>query len=336
MIRGILDTIGNTPLVPLLRLFSPQKFRLYAKLESVNPGGSIKDRAALTILRNALEAGLINTDSTIVESSSGNMGIGLAMATSYLGIRFVCVVDPRTTAQNVNILRIYGADVEMVQKPDPVSGEYLPARIARVRALLKTIPNSFWPNQYANYWNAQAHHTTFREIARDLGEFPDVLLCATSTCGTLRGCSDCARLDGAHTRIVAVDSVGSIIFGGPPSKRLIPGMGAAIRPQLFAEHLADDVINVTDWECVVGCHRLVEREAILAGGSSGGVVAAIDRLKSELKPASTCVAILCDRGERYIDTIYSNEWVRDHFPGCHLDNDSNPSIPEPAASEVVL
>jgi cysteine synthase A len=115
------------------------------------------------------------------------------------------------------------------------------------------------------------------------------------------------------TKIYAVDAVGSVIFGGPKSKRLIPGHGAAIVPGLYRPGLADQCIHVTDLDCVVGCHRLVRREAILAGGSSGGVLSAIDLVKDQILPNSVCVAILADRGERYLDTVYSDSWVHEHF-----------------------
>lgn len=322
MNQGILQTIGNTPLVRLSLLFPASHFHLYAKLEAFNPGGSIKDRAAINILQTAIGEGAIGDNTTIVESSSGNMGIGLAMACTCLGLRFICVIDPKTTSQNVSILRAFGAEIDLVKNPDPVTGEYLPARIARVKVLLHSIPDAFWCNQYENMRNADAHHQTFCEIVQDLGVAPDFLFCATSSCGTLRGCSDYARMRGLPTRIVAVDAIGSAIFGDKPAKRLIPGMGAAIRPALFAENLAWRYIRVSDWECIAACRHLVRSEAILAGGSSGGVVAAIGRMKDEIPQGATCVAILCDRGERYLDTIYSDEWIRTHFAD-HLIPEEN-------------
>jgi cysteine synthase A len=198
-------------------------------------------------------------------------------------------------------------------EPDPVTKEYLQARINRVRQLLDTFPNSFWPNQYENVFNARSHYHTMREIVEELGAAPDYLLCATSTCGTLRGCAEYVRKQGLKTKIVAVDAVGSVIFGGQNLKRLIPGHGAAIRPALYCDDLADECVHVTDLDCVLGCRRLVRHESILAGGSSGAVVVALEKVRDRIPDGATCVAILPDRGERYLDTIYSDEWVAEHF-----------------------
>ena len=241
------------------------------------------------------------------------MGIGLAQACAYLGMRLICVIDPKTTRQNVEILKAYGAEIDLVAQPDPSTGEFLQARISRVKALLSAIENSFWPDQYSNVNNAAAHHQTMHEIATTMSGSVDYLFCATSTCGTIRGCAEYVKANGLETKIIAVDAVGSVIFGGKPAKRLVPGHGAAVRPRLYQDDLAYDYVQVTDTDCVVGCRRLVREEAILAGGSSGAVVMAIDRVKQKIAPGAFCVGILPDRGERYLDTIYSDEWVAEHF-----------------------
>lgn len=336
MTDGILATIGRTPLVALHRVIRDARFRLFAKLEGLNPGGSIKDRAALNLLREAGRKGLLDADTVVVESSSGNMGIGLAQACAYLGLRFICVVDARTTVQNVAIMRAYGAEIEVVERPDPTGG-FLRARIERVRGIVATLPRTFWPDQYRNMDNARAHRETMREIVTALDGAVDWVFCPTSTCGTIRGCADYVRELGLGTRIVAVDALGSVIFdesgggfGGGPVRRLIPGHGAAIRPGLHREGLADTCVHVTDLECIVGCRRLVAREGILAGGSSGAAVMAVERLRDRLGEGTTCVVVFPDRGERYLDTIYSDAWVRAHFgdvaPGFGADG------PPPVAS----
>ena len=313
MTRGILGAIGNTPLVQLTKVFMDLKFQLYAKLEALNPGGSMKDRPALRILREGLASGEITSDTVVIESSSGNLGIGMAQACSYLGLKFICVVDPKTTAQNLRLIEAYGAQLDRVTEPDPQTGEYLQARLNRVRDLMASTRKGFWPNQYANINNARAHRQTMREIVTDLGGKVDLLLCATSTCGTLRGCSEYVRKEGLSTRIVAVDAVGSVIFGCPPAKRLLPGHGAAVRPGLYRADLADQVVHVTDLDCITGCRLLARREAILAGASSGAVIMAVDHLRPSVPEGARCVAILADRGERYLDTVYSDEWVEEHF-----------------------
>jgi 2,3-diaminopropionate biosynthesis protein SbnA len=313
MNEGILAAIGNTPLIKLCRIFKDIRFNLFAKLESLNPGGSIKDRSALYIIKHGIETGLIKQGTFVVESSSGNMGIGLAQACAYFGLQFICVIDSKTTQQNIDVLKTYGAQMELVRDPDPVTGEFLPSRIKRVQELLSSIEHSFWPNQYANVYSSVAQYQTMREIAIALANQVDYLFCATSTCGTISGCAEYIRDHNLKTKIFAVDAIGSVIFGGSSAKRLIPGHGAALVPPLFRPGLADQCVYVSDLDCVVGCRRLVGREVILAGGSSGGVLMAIDHARAELSPGSNCVAIFPDRGERYLNTIYSDAWVEEHF-----------------------
>jgi cysteine synthase A len=311
---GILSTIGNTPLVPLTRVFDDVPFRLYAKLEMFNPGGSTKDRTALSIIENASKQGFIRKETTVIESSSGNMAIGLAQVCAFFCIKFICVVDVKTTSQNIAILKAYGAQVDVVTEPSQETGEFLHARLQRVQDLLHTIPDSFWPDQYSNLHNPLAHRQTMHEITTQLQESIDYLFIATSTCGTMRGCAEYVREHQLGTQIIAVDAEGSAIFRNEqPTKRLIPGHGAAVRPPLYQPTLANNVIYVSDLDCVVGCHRLLKREAILAGGSSGAVMTAIERMKNVIPAGANCVAILCDRGERYLDTVYQEDWVRDHF-----------------------
>ncbi|MFH8751975.1 2,3-diaminopropionate biosynthesis protein SbnA [Streptomyces rimosus] len=330
-IGGVLDTIGDTPLIELDRLFPDLPFRVFAKLEKFNPGGSVKDRVALNLLREKVSSGeLVPGRSTVVESSSGNLAIGLAQVCRYFGLRFICVVDAKATEQNIAIIRSYRAQVEVITEPDPATGEYLPSRIRRVRELLRTIPNSYWPNQYGNPLNAAAHEQTMREVVASLDGRVDYLFCATSSCGTLRGCADHARTSKLSTKIVAVDAVGSAIFGGqPPTVRLLPGHGAALRPALFDPRAADHVVHVSDLECVRMCRRLVDREAILAGGSSGAVIAAVDRMRDVIPDGSRVAVIFPDSGERYLETIYSDSWVTRKFGDVfHLWQENTGPVPE--------
>lgn len=310
---GILGAIGGTPLVRLNRLFEAHPARVYGKLEFLNAGGSAKDRPARAMIEEGLKSGEINPDTTVVESSSGNMGIGLAQACSCYGLKFRCVVDPKTSPTNIQIMKAYGAELEIVVQPHPVTGEFLAARLDRVRELLQELPNAFWPNQYANKFNARAHYCSVAEILDVLDGCLDWIVVATSTCGTLRGYAEYLREHSPKTRILAVDAHGSVIFGSPSAKRLIPGHGASVSPPLFSGELCEANILVSDLDCVVGCRRLARREAILAGGSSGGIVTAFSRVSRELVAGSNCVLIFHDRGERYLGTIYSDEWVKSHF-----------------------
>lgn len=187
--NGILSTIGNTPLVNLTNIKSLHNlsFNIYAKLEAFNPGGSIKDRPAKAILLDAWEKGLINKNTTILEYSSGNMGIGLSQVCCYLGLKFICVIDPKTTQKTQQIMEAYGTRIICVEQPDKVTNEFLPAAIQRIKQLLITIPHAYWINQHGNPANVKAHWHTFKEIHNVLKNV-DYLFCATSTCGTITGC----------------------------------------------------------------------------------------------------------------------------------------------------
>jgi 2,3-diaminopropionate biosynthesis protein SbnA len=310
----ILGAIGGTPLVRLRRYFPESRFQLFAKLEGLNPGGSIKDRPAQRILEHALRSGALQPGSVVIESSSGNMGIGLAQICRYHGLRFICVVDPKTTEANLGVMRAYGAEIDFVAEPDPETGEFLQARLRRVQELLGRIAKSFWPNQYANLKNSDAHYqTTMREVVMALDGKVDFLFVPTSTCGTLRGCREYAISHGLTTRLIAVDSYGSLIFSDVKAPRMVPGLGAGLRPPLCDPSLIDDCVHVKDLDCVVGCRRLMAREAIFAGGSSGAVLSAIESYRERIPAGSVVVGILPDRGERYLGTMFSDAWVNEHF-----------------------
>ncbi len=310
---GVLSAVGGTPLVPLKKLFQDETIAVFGKLEALNPGGSIKDRPAVEILEEALGAGRIRPGGVVVESSSGNMGVGLAQACGYYGLELICVVDPKTAPQNLKVLEAYGARIDAVTAPDPESGSFLQARLKRVRELVDSIPGAYWPNQYENRNNPGAHYrTTMAELADQVDGPIDYLFAAASTCGTLRGCGEYIRDHGLSTKLIAVDSVGSLIFSDIQRERMIPGLGASLRPPFRDLSLLSGTVHVSDAECVAGCRMLVRKEAILAGGSSGGVVAALAQTRHDLPRGSRCVLILCDRGERYLETIYNDAWVREH------------------------
>lgn len=315
MACGVLGAIGGTPLVRLEKIFANAHFDCFAKLEGLNPGGSSKDRPSVAIIEKALQTGEINSDTLIIESSSGNTGIGLAQVCAYHGLRFRCLIDPKVTQLNADILTAYGAEIEMIEQPDPETGEFLPVKLKRIDEILKTVKNSFWTNQYANPENSDAHYrSTVKEILRDLdGEMLDYLFVATATCGTIRGCLDYLVDHGYPTKVIAVDALGSQIFSDRKHDRLLPGLGSAICPKLTPSTGVHQTIHVTDIDCVVGCRRLARTEAILAGGSSGGVIRAVERMSEEIPRGATVVVLLPDRGERYLSTIYSDQWVRENL-----------------------
>lgn len=311
---SIIECIGGTPLVRLRRLFNdgPQ---VYAKLELLNPGGSVKDRPARYIIERGLRDGTIAPGATIVESSSGNFGIALAMAARIYELDFVCVVDPRIAPLNLRILTQLGARVEMVQRPDPYGG-YLHTRLERVQELLAEIPGAYWIDQYANDLNSRCHYDGIgTEIVEALGDEPaDVFVAAVSTSATLMGAARRLRDAWPAIHVVAVDAQGSVIFGGPASRRDLPGIGSSRTPELLCEDEIDEVLYVDDFDSARGCRELLRGEGILAGGSSGAVVAAVQRIAATLPPDARVVTVLPDRGERYMDMVYDDAWVEAHQP----------------------
>ncbi|MEV5029087.1 2,3-diaminopropionate biosynthesis protein SbnA [Paenibacillus sp. LPE1-1-1.1] len=314
MDKSWLSVIGNTPLVQLSKLFANDRgIKVFAKLELLNPGGSAKDRSAARIIMKAMEDGLIGPGSVIIESSSGNMAISLAAICSYLGMKFISVIDPKTTQQNIRIMRAYGADIELVNEVDPATGEFLPARLNRVQQLIERIPNSFWPNQYANENNYMSHYEgTMHEVIEELGHV-DYIVGGVSTCGTMLGCAKYVSDRKLPTKVIAVDAAGSVIFGGVNGTRRFPGLGTGIIPPFGQTKFMDIAVKVTDKDMVKGCRLLVGQESILAGPSSGAVIHALKSMENQLPDGAVCVVILHDRGERYMDTVYSDEWVEQQF-----------------------
>lgn len=307
--ESVFDCVGNTPVVALRRLFPEPDVEVLAKLELMNPGGSMKDRSARYIIEAGLADGSIRPGSTVVESSSGNFGIALAMASLIHGLRFICVVDPKATSANVGLLRRLGATVETVSEPDEAGG-YLHTRIRRVKELVAEIPGAIWINQYANDRNWQAfYHGTGSELAEQLVHPPSYLFAPVSTTGSILGCSRRLRERFPNLRVIAVDAVGSVIFGSAPAPRDIPGIGSSRVPELFRPDEIDDVVHVDDVEAAESCRELLATEGIFAGGSSGAVVAAIRRTLPRLTDPGRVLAIFPDRGDRYLDLVYNDDWL---------------------------
>lgn len=305
--ENVLGLVGETPLLRLHRYLDAPDVNLIAKVEALNPGGSAKDRPARHMIERALADGRLTEGDTVVESSSGNMGIGLAQACAVYKLKFICVVDPNAQAQNIAIIRALGGQIELVETP--IDGDFLAARLARVAELLRASPHRFWPNQYANTDNPAAHEAgTIAEIDAALPNQVDYLFVACSSTGTARGCRDYLRAHGRKTKVVAVDAEGSTLFDGTAGPRKISGMGAGRLPELAEGQSFDELVRVSDMTCVAGCRRAVAREGFLVGGSGGGVLEAVRRMQDTLR-GKTAVAIVHDSGARYLGTVYDADWV---------------------------
>ena len=286
---------------------------LYLKCEAFNFAGSIKLKAAAEMVAAAERDGLLRPGSTLVESSSGNLGVALSMLAASRGYGFVCVTDSRCNLSTRRLMEALGARVHVVTEPDE-DGGFLGARIAYVRALCAADDKYLWLNQYANPNNWKAHfRRTAPAIAR---QFPnlDVLFVGAGTTGTLMGCARFFREWRRPVRVVAIDSVGSVTFGGPPSRRMIPGLGTSVRPQLLDESFVDEVVYVPEVDTVQACHQLARRGFVF-GGSTGTVVSGATRWLAEhdAGPEVTAVTIAPDLGERYLDTVYQGTWLNELY-----------------------
>ena len=301
--------VGNTPLVPLDHFSDRSDVKIWAKLEMKNPGGSSKDRSAARMIEDALEARVISRGSTVIESTSGNLGIGLAHACRAHGLGLICVVDSRTDESKIEKIRNLGGEVRVVVEPDPRTGDLLTARLELVRKLTAVTPGAWWPDQYSNESNPAAHRETMAEIDSALKGDVDWLFVATSTTGTLRGCCDYVLEAKRDTKVVAVDAVGSVLFGGDRGQRRLPGMGAGVATALSRDAWFDRLIRVTDLDSAIGCRRLLAREGIFAGASSGGVAMAFESFAPLLEPGARCAMIFADGGEGYVRTAYDDAWV---------------------------
>lgn len=289
---------------------------LYLKCEGFNFAGSVKLKAAAEMVSAAERSGVITPGSTLVESSSGNLGIALAVIAASKGYKFLCVTDPRCNTASQRVMRSLGAEVRVISRQD-ANGGYLESRIRYVRELCASGAGYVWLNQYANPNNWRAH---YRHTAPAISHaFPDldVLFVGAGTTGTLMGCARYFKEHDKPVTIVAVDAVGSVTFGGIPERRMVPGLGTSTRPELVDESYIDDVVHVPEPDTIATCHNLAAR-GFLFGGSTGTVVSGAIRWLNEKYPGEepVAVAVSPDMGERYLDSIYDEGWLGEHFAGA--------------------
>jgi cysteine synthase A len=293
---------------------------LFLKCEGFNFAGSIKLKAATEMVEAAERDGILTPWSVLVESSSGNLGVALSMIAASKGYRFLCVTDSRCNLSTRRLMEALGSQVHTITEPD-ADGGFLGARLDYVRALCASDPRYVWLNQYTNPNNWKAHYrTTAPAIAR---QFPglDVLFVGVGTTGTLMGCARYFRKWHRSVRIVAVDSVGSVTFGGVPGRRMIPGLGTSVRPALLDTAYVDEVVRVEEADTIRACHRLASR-GFLFGGSTGTVVSgATSWLTLHAAQELTAVTVAPDLGERYLDTIYRTNWLHDLYGENVLSTD---------------
>jgi 2,3-diaminopropionate biosynthesis protein SbnA len=302
---------------------------LFLKCEGFNFAGSVKLKAATEMVEAAERDGVLRPGAFLIESSSGNLGVALSMIAASKGYRFLCVTDSKCNLATRLLMEALGAQVHIITESDPIGG-MLSARMNFIDSLCDSDDRYVWLNQYTNPNAWKAHYrTTAPAIAR---EFPqlDVLFVGAGTTGTLMGCARYFREWRPSVRIVAVDPVGSVSFGGAPTRRMIPGLGMSVRPPLLDESYIDEVIYVEEADTIRACHRLARR-GFLFGGSTGTVVSgAMSWLAKHDTDGLTAVAIAPDLGERYLDTIYQTNWVADLY-GEHVLTSDGPTTTSRAA-----
>ncbi|MFA1028751.1 MULTISPECIES: 2,3-diaminopropionate biosynthesis protein SbnB [Pseudomonas syringae group] len=284
----------------------------FLKLESLNPAGSIKLKTAAGLINDLQTRGLLGPDTILIESSSGNLGVALAMICAERAIPFTCVVDPNSSSHNIRMMRSYGAEVIQVEAPD-ANGGFLGTRIALIREILASDSRYVWLNQYENAANPRAHaRTTARSISQHFGHV-DYLFVGAGTTGTLMGCVQHFQRHHPSTRIIAVDSVGSVTFGTPASRRFIPGLGTSQHPPIFKADGIYALEMVPESRTVAMCRILARSKGLLVGGSTATVIAAVHAWRERIEPGSVVVALSPDWGERYLDTLYDDQWVEQRF-----------------------
>jgi cystathionine beta-synthase len=315
LINGsILDTIGNTPLVRLSRIGAGLRPQLVAKLESFNPGGSIKDRIAVALIDAAERDGKLRPGGTIVEPTSGNTGTGLAIAARLKGYRVIAVLPDKMSKEKIDLLRAYGAEVVVAPTDVPPDSPQSYYRVAD--RLTEEIPGAFQPNQYFNQANPQAHYeSTGPELWEQTGGRITHLVAGVGTGGTVTGTARYLRERNPDLIVIGADPEGSIYSGGPESVRpyLVEGVGEDFWPETFDPSLVNRWVTVSDRDAFLTTRRLAELEGILAGGSGGLAVHAALQAASEIEdPEALMVVILPDGGRSYLSKIYSDGWMRQY------------------------
>ncbi len=315
--NNILESIGLTPLVRLNRLTAGFTADVYVKVDYMNPGGSVKDRIGVSMIDDAERKGLLKPGGTIIEGTSGNTGIGLALVGAVRGYKLVFTITDKQSKEKVDLLKALGAEV--IVCPTAVEPDDPRSYYSVAKKLAKDLPNSFYPNQYENPMNPEAHYkTTGPELWEDSEGKITHFVCGMGTGGTISGAGRYLKEKNPNVQIIGVDPIGSLYYEfkktgkiGQAKTYVVEGIGEDIFPSTMDFNMVDDVVQVDDQECFVWARRLVKQEGIFTGGSGGGCVSGALRVSKTLPKGSFVVAFLPDTGMRYLSKVYSDEWMRE-------------------------
>jgi cysteine synthase A len=292
----ITDLVGQTPMLRLTRLVPSASADVFAKLEYLNPGGSVKDRAAIGIIRNAEREGRLQKDGVIVEATAGNTGIGLALIGVNRGYRVALFVPERFSEEKVKIMRALGAEVTRTPDEEGMAGA-----IRQAQALAATTPGAFMAGQFENPANPEYHYeTTAEEIFEQMEGGLDAVVLGSGTAGTFTGVARFMKEKLPRVLTVAVETQGSVLGGGPPGKHKVEGIGASFIPKNFDASVCDEILMVTDKDAFDTVNRLAGTEGVLAGSSGGAAVFAALQVAQRLGAGKRVVTMIPDSAERYL------------------------------------
>jgi cystathionine beta-synthase len=310
--ESIVDAIGETPLVRLSRIAAGLKPQLLAKIEAMNPGGSIKDRVAVSLIEAAERDGRLRPGGTLIEPTSGNTGVGLAMVARLKSYRVIAVMPDKMSKEKIDLLRAYGAEVVVAPTEVPPDSPESYYRVAD--RLTEEIPGAFQPNQYANAANPETHYrTTGPEVWRQSGGRLTHFVAGVGTGGTITGCGRYLKERNPAVEVIGADPVGSVYSGGEARPYLVEGVGEDFWPTTFDPSVVDRYITVSDRDSFLTARRLAEVEGILAGGSSGTAIHAALAVARELDdPQAMIAVILPDGGRAYLSKVYNDAWMRQY------------------------
>ena len=317
-IDSILEAIGQTPMVPLHRIGQDLKSPLWAKVEFLNPGGSIKDRMAIHILNKAEKEGKLKPGGTIVENTSGNTGVGVAMVAAVRGYKAIFTMPDKMSTEKINLLKAYGAKV--VITPTNVPADSPESYYETAKRIHRETPGSFYLNQYHNPYNIEAHYlSTGPEVWDQTEGKVDCFIAGIGTGGTLSGAARYLKEKNPKITVVAIDPEGSVFYDWFKRKTLIEpktykveGIGEDMVVEAMDFSVVDDMVQVNDRECFQMARRLTTQEGLFAGGSSGGAIAGALKYLSRHDNFKCVVTVLPDSGTRYLSKIFSDDWMRDN------------------------